>query len=246
MRTPGESDFGPSANRTCGGAPWRRALVALGFAFMTLCGLAGAATAQGSTSSNLKTNLSSKRPGTLLMQWNGAVSTEMADEIKRDFEKWRGRTNRIQLKLSAQGQSVRQAEQVIQVLRDIKRTHTLETLVEVNGNCWSMCVYVYAQGDVRYGALTSTWQFTQVAYNDQRTNKSVISVADSDRFVSQYLEPAGISKAWLTDLKAQWNNTKYWQTGGDLVQSKSGLITKTLGNRVARKVVPASTRTASR
>ena len=246
MRTTTETTNLAPASPVMAPSFWRRTLTVASLALAACCALAAPVTAQAASTPKLKTQLSDKRQGVLIMNWSGAVSSQMADEIKRDFEKWRGRTNRIQLKLSAQGQSVRQAEQVIQVLRDIKRTHTLETLVEVNGNCWSMCVYVYAQGDVRYGALTSTWQFTQVAYNDQRTNKSVISVADSDRFVSQYLEPAGISKAWLTDLKAQWNNTKYWQTGGDLVQSKSGLITKTLGNRVARKVVPASTRTASR
>ena len=242
MRTPGESDFGPSANRTCGGAPWRRALVAVGFAFVTLCGLAGAATAQGNTSSNLKTNLSSKRPGTLLMQWNGAVSTEMADEIKRDFEKWRGRTNRVVLNLNTDGQSVKAVERVIGVLADIKRTHALETAVAPARKCWSMCVYVYAQGDVRHGSLASTWQFREVAFTDTRTNKTVFSTADTDRLVQQYLEPAGISKAWLADLKSKRTNAIFWQSGADLVQSKSGFITHPLGNNIPRKVVPAGRR----
>ena len=225
---------------------WLRGLTAAGIALTALGAMAGSAAAQGAPGPKLKTQLSDKRPDTVIMQWGGSITTDMAEQIKRDFAQWRGRIKRVQLKLSAGGLSVRQAEQVIQVLRDIKRTHALETSVEVNSQCYQMCVYVFAQGDVRFGALTSTWLFTQVTYNDAQTNKPVINVADSDKFIRQYLEPAGVSKAWLADLRTQWNNTKYWQTGGDLVAAKSGLITTTLGNRVPRKVVPPTARTAAR
>ena len=216
---------------------WRQVLAGTAIAMLAFCAFAGAASAQASSVGTLKAELSKTRPDTLVLKWNGTVGAPMAAQIKREFDRYRGQTRRVVLTIRSGGGNVAEGEKVIQVLRDIKRTHQLETAVAQGNICGSMCVFIYIQGDIRRGALTSTWLFHEISQTDPKTgNITKLDRVGWDRLISKYLEPAGVSKAWIASIKAEVTKSDIWRTGNDLVQAKSGIITKPLGNHIPRKI----------
>ena len=130
-----------------------------------------------------------------------------------------------------------EGERVIEVLRQIKATHELETVVAQGDVCASMCVFIYVQGQKRFGALTSSWLFHEVSHMDPVTKQTTkLDRAAWERLVDKYLRPAGVSDAWIADLKPRTVDSDYWQTGSDLIQSNSGIIHEPLANQTARVV----------
>lgn len=182
--------------------------------------------------------------GTVVMSWRGRVGAPMAQQIRRAFEAHKRGSNRIVLKLDSGGGSVREGERVIGVLRSIKKTHDLQTVVGRGKKCGSMCVFIYAQGQRRVGALSSLWLFHEVAHKNPRTEKIVrLDRPAWERLVDQYLRPAGVSEEWIAQMKPFTVKSDYWQTGADLVNAKSGVIHVALGNQQSRSVGAPEPRT---
>jgi hypothetical protein len=99
-----------------------------------------------------------------------------------------------------------------------------------------MCVFIYVQGQVRYGALTSTWLFHETSFTDPITKQITrLDRPSWERLVAKYFPPAGVSEQWIANMKPQTVKSNYWQTGADLIQSNSGIIHKPLGNRTHRR-----------
>jgi ATP-dependent protease ClpP protease subunit len=185
----------------------------------------------------LKVSLSSTRANTVLLSWTGPVMAPMASQIRDAFESRKGQASRFQLRVSSYGGSVAEGERVIEVLRRIKATHELETTVMQGDVCASMCVFIYVQGQKRYGALTSSWLFHEVSHADPVTKQTTrLDRAAWERLVDTYLRPAGVSDAWIADLKPRTVNSDYWQTGADLI--RAGIIHEPLGNQTARIILP--------
>ena len=186
----------------------------------------------------LKVSLSSSRPNTVLLSWTGPVMAPMASQLRDAFESRKHQASRFLLRISSYGGAVAEGERVIEVLRRIKATHELETTVMQGDVCASMCVFIYVQGQKRYGALTSSWLFHEVSHADPVTKQMTrLDRAAWERLVDTYLRPAGVSDAWITDLKPRTVNSDYWQTGADLIRANSGIIHEPLANQTARIIV---------
>ena len=52
--------------------------------------------------------------------------------------------------------------------------------------------------------------------------------------LEQYFPEAGVSEGWLNRLRVVIQHSDYWQTGENLWEEKSGVITDPLDNHVAR------------
>ena len=161
----------------------------------------------------------------------------MANQIRDAFESRKGQATRFVLRIASYGGSVAEGERVIEVLRQIKSTHQLETIVAQGDVCASMCVFIYVQGQKRFGALTSSWLFHEVSHMDPVTKQTTrLDRAAWERLVDKYLRPAGVSDTWIAELKPRTINSDYWQTGADLIRSNSGIIHEPLANQTARLV----------
>ncbi|MDX2201639.1 MAG: hypothetical protein NW223_02735 [Hyphomicrobiaceae bacterium] len=182
--------------------------------------------------------------GTVTMAWSGRVAGSMADQIRAVFEAERHRARRIVLKLNSGGGSVSEGERVIGLLREIRATHDLETVVEQGQICGSMCVFIYLQGARRVAALSSLWLFHEISYHDPKTNRILrLDRAAWERLVEKYYPAAGVSSAWIERMKPLTVASDYWQTGADLVRDQSGIVHATLSNRRERLIAerpPAS------
>jgi len=189
----------------------------------------------------LRVGFSNTRVGTLVMTWQGPIMAPMANQIRDAFESRKRQATRLVLRINSHGGSVAEGERVIEMLRQIKSTHELETVVAQGDVCASMCVFIYVQGQKRFGALTSSWLFHEVSHMDPITRQTTkLDRAAWERLVDTYLRPAGVSDAWIADLKPRTVQSDYWQTGSDLIKSNSGIIHEPLANQTARLVVPSS------
>jgi ATP-dependent protease ClpP protease subunit len=184
-------------------------------------------------------SLSNTRANTVLLNWQGPIMAPMANQIKDAFESRKGQATRFVLRIASYGGSVTEGERVIDVLRQMKSAHQLETVVAQGDVCASMCVFIFVQGQKRFGALTSSWLFHEVSHMDPATKQvTKLDRAAWERLVDKYFRPAGVSEEWIADLKPRTIDSDYWQTGADLIRSNAGIIHESLGNQTARLVTP--------
>ena len=57
-----------------------------------------------------------------------------------------------------------------------------------------------------------------------------VDLAATDASFADYFIPAGVSKRWLKRVRQKIKTGDYWQTGQNLWDSKSGIVTRPLGN----------------
>jgi hypothetical protein len=220
---------------------WLPAVVmAVAFA-ISLVGQSLSASALELQGGELRISAPNAQNSALQMSWHGPIAAPMANRIRDAFEERKGQSSRLVLIISSGGGSVAEGERVIEMLRQIKSTHELETVVAQGDVCASMCVFIYVQGQKRFGALTSSWLFHEVSHMDPVTRQTTkLDRAAWERLVDTYLRPAGVSDAWIADLKPRTVQSDYWQTGSDLIKANSGIIHEPLANQTARLVVPSS------
>lgn len=176
-------------------------------------------------------------PGTVVLNWIGPVASPMAQLIESAFREHKQRTSRVVFKISSGGGSVAEGERVIEVLRQIRSTHPLETVVEQGRTCGSMCVFIYLQGQTRTAALSSLWLFHEVSHSDPVTKKIVrLDRAAWEKLVTRYYGPAGVSAEWTEKMKPLTIDSDYWQTGADLINANSGIVHLGLGNQKERLI----------
>jgi ATP-dependent protease ClpP protease subunit len=188
----------------------------------------------------LSVSLSTSRPGSVVMNWRGPIAAPMANQIRDAFESHKGKASRFVLRISSTGGLVPEGERVIEVLTQIRATHQLDTAVTQGDVCASMCVFIYLQGQKRFGALTSSWLFHEVSHMDAKTRQTTrLDRPAWERLVDKYMRPAGVSEEWIADMKPRTVNSDYWQTGSDLIRANSGIIHEQLANQTARYVAPS-------
>lgn len=198
------------------------------------------ATTQGAAAGDvgsLKVLPAEKAPDAIVMFWEGGVARPMADQIRAAFQENRERARRVVFRISSGGGSVAEGERVIEVLREIRRTHRLETVVERGHRCGSMCVFIYLQGEHRVAALSSLWLFHEVSHHDPHTRQITrLDRPGWERLVNLYFQPAGVSAEWTERMKPHTVKSDYWQTGADLQNDKSGIFHQALGNQQERRI----------
>ena len=174
------------------------------------------------------------RDGDLYITWRGRVQSGMASFIRKAFAKMGERTRHVYFEIHSGGGKVREGKNVIKVLRMIKKSHRLTTVVGRGGMCASMCVPIYLQGDKRVGARASVWMFHDVSRKNKRGERFVRR-KDTLRHLRRYYATAGVSKSWLRALYSEMKNADIWRTGQDLIVAKTGIITHPLSNRRVRR-----------
>jgi hypothetical protein len=179
------------------------------------------------------------KKGMLYLKWIGTVRYEMHKRIAEKFDEVKDKTVAVVLVLSSCGGNADAEEKTIHVLKRIKKTHILFTMVGRGSLCASACVGIFLQGKHRDAALTSSWGFhepslqSSVRGDGGDTIKRVIVPVQTEAMLKAYAE-AGVSKRWLKRLRAKIRGAEWWQTGRDLWEAKSGIITDVIGNSVPR------------
>jgi hypothetical protein len=172
----------------------------------------------------------------LLLKWSGTVNASMAKTVAAEFDAHRRRAKSVELSLQSCGGRTDYMAEVIGVLRHIKTTHKLTTVVERGATCASACIPIFLASDRRTAALSSLWFFHrswrhQLVGGVDGVMTAVPGGSSLKRFLKQYYASAGVSARWLAGLEGIIEkNGGYWQTGRDLWDDKSGVITETIGD----------------
>ena len=177
----------------------------------------------------------SVRAEMLRLSWSGTITDPMSECILGEFEKAKSKTRRVVLNLDSKGGDLGAADRTIAALKKIRETHYLETMVSQGGTCGSACIPVFLAGERRWGALTSSWLFHEVGrWIDPQRRNLTTDREKTERVFQEYFLPAGVSEAWLKRLRPLIQHSDYWQTGQNLWEDKSGVITHPIGNLTPR------------
>ncbi len=178
-----------------------------------------------------------KEDGTLYIDWSGPIVAGMADDLRAALGKYGTTLNRVVLFLDSAGGQVEEGDRVIEALNEIKLRHQLITVVAHGKLCASMCIPIFLQGEDRLAARASVWIFHEAA-QPQANGQQRTDTAETWRLFRKYYAPAGVSMHWLKSIAPMIKEADLWQTGGDLISAKSGIIMHPLGDRTERAVAP--------
>jgi ATP-dependent protease ClpP protease subunit len=171
----------------------------------------------------------------------GPIGPGQAEFIKREFDKYRHDAETVILFLNSAGGLIGAGEQIIKVLREIRLTHTLKTIVMPSWHCASMCVPIYLQGEYRLAGGASLWGFHDAAWMlNQDGSKAVLSEKETLRLYQKYYLKAGVQADWIIEvLNKTAGGRTYYQSGLALVQARSGIITGLIEDVMDRpEIVP--------
>lgn len=175
-----------------------------------------------------------ERSDGVIVRWTGDIEPPMSLEIGRAMAQRRGDPRPIVLVLGSLGGSVQEGGRVIEIVRDMQRTHSLDTHVETH--CGSMCVPIFLAGTRRTAAAKANFMFHEVRFRDsdgrQRTpqdkdldpaERTRIALA-TDRLFRAYFEAPRVSRKWLAEMRRSIVGTDIWLKARDLYAEGSGVI----------------------
>ena len=177
-----------------------------------------------------------KEDGTLYIDLSGPIVAGTADNVGAALGKYGTTLNRVVLFLDSAGGRVDDGDRVIEALNEIKLRHQLITVVPHGKLCASMCIPIFLQGEDRLAARVSLWIFHEAA--QRQANGERTDMAETWRLFRKYYVPAGVAVSWLKGIAPMIKGADLWQTGGDLISAKSGIIMHPLGDRTERAVAP--------
>jgi hypothetical protein len=180
-----------------------------------------------------------KQEGILYVGYSGQIVTGMADYLREVFGKYAAVSHRVVLFLNSVGGQVEEGERAIHVLREIRQTHRLVTVVLHGRICASMCIPVFLQGQDRFAALASLWIFHEAAKKEANGAEQT-DAEETARLFRRYYLPAGVSTEWLKSIVPVIRKANLWQTGGDLISAKTGVIMYPIENRTTRVATGAN------
>jgi hypothetical protein len=180
--------------------------------------------------------------GILEIEWSGLIVAGVADELRTSVAKYGTVLKRVVLFLDSAGGQVDEGDRVIAVLNEIKQGHRLATVVPHGKLCASMCIPIFLQGDDRFAARASLWIFHE-ASQPQANGGQRTDMTETWRLFRKYYGSAGVSMHWLKSIAPMIKGADLWQTGGDLVDAKTGIIMHALGDTIERATAPAAVET---
>lgn len=170
------------------------------------------------------------RKGTTVLYLNGMITSPMAKTFEAALAQFKPDTKRFVLVLDSPGGSVDESEQVIALLRDLRKTHRFDTAVDAGATCASMCPFIYAQGQRRMAAPASMWMFHETMRVSVKGDPLYLERDLWIRLVDRYFPAAGISPRWIDHLKGAVKSRDYFASGDSLLRTKTGLITNPIKN----------------
>lgn len=172
----------------------------------------------------------------LVLRWIGKVNRKMPSAIDDAFEANKRRVKSVELSLKSCGGGVDYMAATIAVLRHIKLTHRLTTVVDQGATCASACIPIFLASDHRRAAMSSLWFFhrswrKQLSGGIDEVQTAAPGKSSVESFHDRYYAPAGVSRPWLDRLRNIIEHSSgYWQTGRDLWDAGSGMITEKIGD----------------
>lgn len=182
----------------------------------------------------------SEEPGRIVLGWSGPVQEPMSERIAAAFERYRRDQRPIVLVLNSPGGSIEHGRKVVAAIRGLDRP--VETLVEKEGVCASMCVPIFLTGSRRVADPDAWFMFHQASLNssagDNMKRKElsasekaayaqtvrVIEARATDDFFRHDIGIRGVNGAWLARMRQKIPGRDVWMSAQQLVDEGSGIV----------------------
>jgi len=179
----------------------------------------------------LKISQSQIIPGAVEFSWSTEIKVPMEQRFIDGFNKWRDKTDHFIISLHSPGGALREGRKVIEVIKQMKKTHKVDTYVGPQRACLSMCPPIFLQGQNRIAHSSSVWMFHEPSSVDFFTDKKLREPeferrAMVRRFVDRYFVNSPIDPKWRKKLLQAWKGKDIWASGAQLVAEKSNIITR--------------------
>lgn len=169
-------------------------------------------------------------PDAVVFIWRSGVDVPMARRFEEAYDEWRDQSNRIIIDLNSPGGAIREGEAVINVIERMKRTHIIDTRVRNRRACYSMCVPIFLQGEVRTAAPNATFMFHEPTAYDYFTGEKVNQPEferdrASQRFFNRYFVNSPMAPIWRDQLAAEWKGRDVFRSAQQLVDEDANIVT---------------------
>jgi Clp protease len=184
----------------------------------------------------------------VVYRWNGPVSHAMTKAFEDAYRQRKSDRRRIVVSLNSNGGRVLDGIAVIEQIKVIKATHTVDTIIDERSTCASMCVPIYLTGTARVAAARARFMFHEPylppsqmreLQEQSRELRRLGKISDSefrqmftsfitDRFFTDYFERAGLDGRWVDKLRRDIKGRDLWFTAEQLRTQRSGVVDKLL------------------
>lgn len=171
-----------------------------------------------------------ERSDHVLIRWSGVVDKATPRALDRAFRERRSDPRRIVLSLNSDGGSVSEGAVVIERIKKLQRTHTVDTLLEDGRQCASMCVPIFAAGGHRMAHPKARFMFHSVRlassgfFRPSREQVKQIEEAATEDLFDDHLRASGINERWLENLRTTMGNADVWFDARELYEKRVGLV----------------------
>jgi hypothetical protein len=182
----------------------------------------------------------------VIFRWSGPIDGALVAGLQTAYEAHKADPRRIVLSLHSPGGRIHDGISVIEQIKLIKKTHTLDTIVDEGSHCASMCVPVFLTGTARTAAARARFMFhepylpprelreLQEQSRELRRQgkisetefKLMLSSFLTDKFFTDYLERAGLDGRWISKLRREIKGRDLWFTAEQLRKERSGVVDK--------------------
>ncbi len=168
----------------------------------------------------------------IIYEWTGSIDIPMARLLQVEFSKTKDTYQHITLVLNSEGGAVSEGAQVIKLINNMKRTHTVKTYVGKDMLCASMCVPIFMAGENRTASAHSQWMFHQPILVNAVSGQEGFSFGNDKQLAAidiyhQFYKNSVLNPAWAEKLKQDWQDGKeIWKTGRQLKREDANIIQK--------------------
>jgi len=182
----------------------------------------------------------------IVLGWSGPVQSPMSENIAAAFDRYKSDRRRLVLVLNSPGGSVDHGRTVVAEIR--RRDRPIDTLVQKEGVCASMCVPIFLAGRQRLADPEAYFMFHQVSLGGSaRDNMKQKQLSEAekvllsktvkeieshvtDEFFRTDIGIRGVSTGWAARMREKIAGRDVWMSGQQLMDEGSGVI-----DRLTRK-----------
>jgi ATP-dependent protease ClpP protease subunit len=172
-----------------------------------------------------------ERADHVLIRWSGSIDKSTPRALDRVIRQRYSDPRRIVLSLNSNGGMVSEGEVVIERIKQLRRTHTVDTLVEDGGQCASMCVPIFAAGGHRMAHPNARFMFhsvrmasTSVFFRPSREQVRHIEERATEDLFDDHLRASGINERWLDSLRTTMGSADVWFNARELYEQRVGIV----------------------
>ena len=186
-----------------------------------------------------------EQPHRVVFRWSGVVGPDMLKQFEDAFQARQADQRPILISLHSNGGNVQQGGNVVDLIRRVQRTKTVDTLIDAKSYCASMCVPIFMAGTRRSAERKARFMFHEVSFgrspvvdqerrritkelklasSDARLVEKMMISSATDFFFERYLEPNGVDPRWIAKIRKSIDGRDVWLTAEQLVAQRSGVV----------------------